>query len=44
MLTGTDGPFHNVIKLRPPLVFSEDDADLFVDRFDEVLAEDAASR
>jgi len=43
VLTGTDGPFHNVIKLRPPLVFSEDDADLFVGRFDEVLAEDGAS-
>src|SRR5205085_8796537 len=22
VLTGTDGPFHNVLKLRPPLVFS----------------------
>jgi 4-aminobutyrate aminotransferase-like enzyme len=44
VLTGTDGPFHNVLKLRPPLVFSEDDADLFVQRLDEVLAEDAASR
>jgi 4-aminobutyrate aminotransferase-like enzyme len=43
VLTGTDGPFHNVLKLRPPLVFSEDDADLFVQRLDEVLAEDAAS-
>ena len=43
VLTGTDGPFHNVLKVRPPLVFSEDDADLFVDRLDEVLAEDAAS-
>jgi 4-aminobutyrate aminotransferase-like enzyme len=44
VLTGTDGPFHNVLKLRPPLVFSEDDADLFVARLDEVLAEDAAAR
>jgi 4-aminobutyrate aminotransferase-like enzyme/Ser/Thr protein kinase RdoA (MazF antagonist) len=43
VLTGTDGPFHNVLKLRPPLVFSEGDADLFVQRLDEVLAEDAAS-
>jgi 4-aminobutyrate aminotransferase-like enzyme/Ser/Thr protein kinase RdoA (MazF antagonist) len=42
VLTGTDGPFHNVLKLRPPLIFSEDDADLFVQRLDEVLAEDAA--
>jgi len=44
VLTGTDGPFHNVLKLRPPLVFSEDDTDLLVDRLDAVLAEDAASR
>ena len=44
VLTGTDGPFRNVLKLRPPLVFSEDDADLFVQRLDDVLAEDAASR
>jgi 4-aminobutyrate aminotransferase-like enzyme/Ser/Thr protein kinase RdoA (MazF antagonist) len=43
VLTGTDGPSGNVLKLRPPLVFSEDDASLFVQRLDEVLAEDAAS-
>ena len=41
ILTGTDGPHHNVIKLRPPLVFSEGDADLFVATLGEVLAEDA---
>jgi 4-aminobutyrate aminotransferase-like enzyme/Ser/Thr protein kinase RdoA (MazF antagonist) len=42
ILTGTDGPHHNVIKLRPPLVFSEDDADLFLKTLDKVLQEDAA--
>jgi 4-aminobutyrate aminotransferase-like enzyme len=31
VLAGTDGPLHNVIKIRPPLIFSEADADLFVE-------------
>lgn len=42
ILTGTDGPHHNVIKLRPPLIFSEADADLFVATLDSVLREDRA--
>jgi len=42
VLTGTDGPHHNVIKLRPPLVFSEAEANLFVNTLDAVLQEDAA--
>jgi 4-aminobutyrate aminotransferase-like enzyme len=42
VLAGTDGPHHNVIKLRPPLIFSEADADLFVETLDLVLQEDAA--
>ncbi|HMA45679.1 MAG TPA: aminotransferase class III-fold pyridoxal phosphate-dependent enzyme, partial [Frankiaceae bacterium] len=42
VLTGTDGPLHNVLKLRPPLIVSESDADLLVAVLDEVLAEDAA--
>ena len=37
ILTGTDGPHHNVIKLRPPLCFTKQDADRFVDAFEEVL-------
>ena len=40
ILTGTDGPLHNVIKIRPPLCFSEADADLFVTALDAVLSED----
>ncbi len=42
ILAGTDGPHHNVIKLRPPLIFSQADADLFVATLDAVLGEDAA--
>lgn len=40
VLAGTDGPFRNVLKIRPPLCFSEADADLFVTALDAVLAED----
>jgi 4-aminobutyrate aminotransferase-like enzyme len=40
VLTGTDGPHENVIKLRPPLVLGDDDADLFLSAFDQVLRED----
>jgi 4-aminobutyrate aminotransferase-like enzyme len=42
ILTGTDGPHHNVIKLRPPLVFSEAHADLLVSTLHSILSEDAA--
>ncbi len=42
ILAGTDGPHHNVIKLRPPLMFSEADAALFVDTLGAILQEDAA--
>jgi 4-aminobutyrate aminotransferase-like enzyme/Ser/Thr protein kinase RdoA (MazF antagonist) len=42
ILAGTDGPHHNVIKLRPPLVFSESDADFFTKTLDAILGEDAA--
>jgi 4-aminobutyrate aminotransferase-like enzyme len=40
ILAGTDGPLHNVIKLRPPLIFSKEDADFFVRVLAEILAED----
>jgi 4-aminobutyrate aminotransferase-like enzyme/Ser/Thr protein kinase RdoA (MazF antagonist) len=37
ILTGTDGPHHNVIKLRPPLCFTKEDADRFIEALDEVI-------
>jgi len=40
MLMGTDGPFHNVIKIRPPMPFSADNADSLVDTMDGILAKD----
>lgn len=43
ILAGTDGPYHNVIKIRPPLPFGPADADLLVAALDEILAEDAAA-
>jgi 4-aminobutyrate aminotransferase-like enzyme/Ser/Thr protein kinase RdoA (MazF antagonist) len=42
VLTGTDGPHRNVLKIRPPLVLSEADADLFVSVLASVLEEDGA--
>ncbi len=42
VLVSTDGPDHNVLKIKPPLVFDEGDADALVAALDRVLAEDAA--
>jgi 4-aminobutyrate aminotransferase-like enzyme/Ser/Thr protein kinase RdoA (MazF antagonist) len=42
ILAGADGPHHNVIKLRPPLIFSEADAGLFVETLSAILVEDGA--
>lgn len=42
ILTGTDGPHHNVIKLRPPLIISEMDAATFTDTLREIVTEDSA--
>jgi 4-aminobutyrate aminotransferase-like enzyme len=40
ILLSTDGPLHNVIKMKPPLVFSAEDAERVVRLLDLVLAED----
>ena len=42
ILAGTDGPHHNVIKLRPPLCFNAVDAGQFTSALGSILGEAAA--
>jgi 4-aminobutyrate aminotransferase-like enzyme len=42
ILAGTDGPHHNVIKLRPPLCFTASDAERFTSTLRSILAEPSA--
>jgi 4-aminobutyrate aminotransferase-like enzyme len=42
ILLSTDGPFHNVLKIKPPIVFTEENADFLVGVLDEILMEDLA--
>jgi 4-aminobutyrate aminotransferase-like enzyme/Ser/Thr protein kinase RdoA (MazF antagonist) len=39
VLLGTDGPYHNVIKIRPPMPFTVDDADVLVEALEQSIAE-----
>ena len=39
ILLGTDGPYHNVVKIRPPMPFEIEDADLLADAFERVVRE-----
>ena len=38
-LISTDGPLYNVLKIKPPMVFSKENANDFVRNLDEVLSE-----
>lgn len=40
VLLGTDGPHHNVLKIRPPMPFGTTNADQLVDVLERVLTED----
>jgi len=42
ILLTTEGPFHNVLKIKPPLAFSVADADYFLLTLEKILAEDGA--
>ena len=39
ILLGTDGPFHNVVKIRPPMPFSGDDAARLIATLDGILTD-----
>jgi 4-aminobutyrate aminotransferase-like enzyme len=39
ILMGTDGPYHNVVKIRPPMPFNEKNADFLVETLNRVLSE-----
>jgi 4-aminobutyrate aminotransferase-like enzyme len=40
ILLSTDGPDHNVLKIKPPIIFSEGDASQMITALDRILAED----
>lgn len=44
ILIGSDGPHDNVLKIRPPLVFSDADADFFLERLGAILGETALAQ
>jgi 4-aminobutyrate aminotransferase-like enzyme len=39
ILLGTEGPLHNVIKIRPPMPFSMEDAERVIEMLDEVFTQ-----
>jgi 4-aminobutyrate aminotransferase-like enzyme len=43
ILMGTEGPLHNVIKIRPPMPFSLENADRVVEMLDEVFSRGGAT-
>ena len=42
ILISTDGPLRNVLKIKPPMVFSNENANSLIRTLDTILAEDAA--
>ncbi|HET7900525.1 MAG TPA: aminotransferase class III-fold pyridoxal phosphate-dependent enzyme [Candidatus Nanopelagicales bacterium] len=44
VLVSIDGPFHNVLKIKPPIVWTDSDADRLITTLDRVLAEQPLRR
>jgi 4-aminobutyrate aminotransferase-like enzyme len=40
ILLGTDGPYHNVVKIRPPMPFNASDAEFLWETLEKILKED----
>ena len=40
ILMSTDGPHYNVLKIKPPMCFNQDDADFLLENLDLVFSED----
>ncbi len=40
ILMSTDGPFNNVLKIKPPMVFSRSNTDFLIDTISQVMKED----
>ena len=40
ILISTDGPDHNVLKIKPPMVFTNDNADQLVGTLNKLLMQD----
>ena len=38
ILISTDGPYHNVLKIKPPIIFTQENADQLVSTLDNILA------
>jgi 4-aminobutyrate aminotransferase-like enzyme len=39
ILLSTDGPLHNVIKIKPPIILSQENADFLLSELNAVLGE-----
>jgi 4-aminobutyrate aminotransferase-like enzyme len=39
ILIGTDGPLHNVLKIRPPMPFTNQDAEVLLEQLDLTFGE-----
>jgi 4-aminobutyrate aminotransferase-like enzyme len=40
VLMSTDGPYHNVLKIKPPIVFARREADVLLTQLERVFRED----
>ena len=38
ILVSTDGPFHNVIKIKPPMPFNKNNVDFFIEIFEQNIS------